>query len=470
MAGQPTAILRAAAADFNAFVEPLRDADSASWTPTNAVATSNHLNGTACDWNWNSHAFRVRGTFRPDQVATIREILDFYEGTLFWAGDWDDPVDEMHWQMGYGTYLNPHTQDFIARKIRADGYSTFRRGGATSHSQLEEYALAVIRVGRELGISPKGIKIALCTPFVESGWRMYANANVPESLDYPHDAVGQDHDSVGLFQQRQAWGPLDCTMDAACSARLFFTGGAAGQRGLVDFPYDTDERTPGGWAQAVQVSAFPDRYDRYWGEACALYDRLVTADHVDDGGFLMALSDAEQREMLDLLRQQSGYRRISRSPLRTPGEGATETISGFEWNTDGNVHVLLVYLLAKLGDPAELARLNAVANTTEPGREHDALLAQAILNDLAGSVSEGSEMVTSPVPTGAVPVDAIPPAPAPRPAPVVAPAPHVAVTAPDESGVPAPTGTGIRSAAASLGTEIATLKGLLEGYAEQMRS
>ncbi|MGC7276887.1 hypothetical protein RA984_20460, partial [Mycobacteroides abscessus subsp. massiliense] len=53
--GQPLAILRAFAADFNAYVEPLRDPDSACWTPTNSVSTSNHLSGTAMDLNWESH-------------------------------------------------------------------------------------------------------------------------------------------------------------------------------------------------------------------------------------------------------------------------------------------------------------------------------------------------------------------------------------------------------------------------------
>ena len=126
--GQPLKVLRAFAADYNAFVEPLRDRYSASYTPTNSVSTSNHLNGTAMDLNWDSHPFRVRGTFNPAQVKTIRELLDFYEDTVFWAGDWNDPIDEMHWQMGYGTYNNPDVGSFISRKIRSDGYSTFRRG------------------------------------------------------------------------------------------------------------------------------------------------------------------------------------------------------------------------------------------------------------------------------------------------------------------------------------------------------
>lgn len=129
MKGQPLLILRALVADFNAFIEPVRDADSACWTPTNSVPTSNHLNGTAVDIRWDSHPFHVKGTFTPDQMKTIREILAFYEGTVFWAGDWTDPIDEMHWQMGYGSYNNPKTADFIRRKIRPDGFSTFRRGG-----------------------------------------------------------------------------------------------------------------------------------------------------------------------------------------------------------------------------------------------------------------------------------------------------------------------------------------------------
>jgi hypothetical protein len=60
--GWPATILAAFAADFNAYVEKLRDADSASYTATNSVSTSNHLNGTAMDLNWNSHPFRVKGT------------------------------------------------------------------------------------------------------------------------------------------------------------------------------------------------------------------------------------------------------------------------------------------------------------------------------------------------------------------------------------------------------------------------
>ena len=130
--GQPATILRAFCADYHLFIESLYNSrggtDEGGWTPTNSVATSNHLGGSAVDLNWDDHPFQVRGTFSNDQVKTIREILAYYEDTIFWAGDWQSPVDEMHWQMGYDTYQNPHTQDFIDRKIRSDGFSFFRKG------------------------------------------------------------------------------------------------------------------------------------------------------------------------------------------------------------------------------------------------------------------------------------------------------------------------------------------------------
>jgi hypothetical protein len=102
--------------------------DEGGWTPTNSVATSNHLGGTAMDLNWNDHPFHVKHTFSPDQMDTIRELLAYYEDNIFWGGDWQDPIDEMHWQMGYDTYKSPDTADFISRKIRSDRFSFFRKG------------------------------------------------------------------------------------------------------------------------------------------------------------------------------------------------------------------------------------------------------------------------------------------------------------------------------------------------------
>ncbi len=98
-------------------------------------------------------------------------------------------------------------------------------------------------------------QIALATALVESGdpMLMYANNAVPESLQYRHDAVGSDHDSVGLFQQRDngAWGTVAQRMNPYDSAVMFY-------RELSKF--DWQSMQPGDAAQKVQRSAFPDRY------------------------------------------------------------------------------------------------------------------------------------------------------------------------------------------------------------------
>jgi hypothetical protein len=414
--GWPLSVMRAVAADVHAYIEPLRDADSAAWTPTNSVATSNHLNGTAMDLNWDNHPFHVRGTFNATQMGVLRELLDFYEDTIFWAGDWNDPIDEMHWQMGYHTFNNPHTADFIARKIRPDGLSTFRRGSAVVLSKKDQYALATIREGQRLNITPKGIRIALAVELVETNLTMYANRNVPASLALPHDAVGSDHDSTGLFQQRQAWGPLSSTMDPTLSARLFFLGGNAGQRGLTDFDYNSDSRTPGGWAQAVQVSAFPDRYDERMDEAQQLYDRLVggTVPPPIQQGDDMALVPQEQWDNF-----YHAYMNDvpSLSPLRALGEGPIGPVHRILRNIDSSEHVEVVALLARLGHPPTIALLRTIAEadpTKYPDRQQDRLLAQAILS---GQTAAPDPAPTPPAPAAPAPAPPTPPVATPPPPP-----------------------------------------------------
>lgn len=100
--------------------------------------------------------------------------------------------------------------------------------------------------------------------------------------------------------------------------------------------------------------------------------------------FLSALTDAEQRELLDLARQQAKYRRPSLSPLRHVGEGVVNTCAGFAWTADANIHVLLVERLAvAYKDPDAIALLKEVAyvDTDEhPDRAKDAELALRILS------------------------------------------------------------------------------------------
>lgn len=98
--GVPATIMAEFAARFNERIEPLRDPDSACWTETNDVPTSNHLAGTACDFNWDSHPFHVAGTY-GDKLPALRALLDEFDGGVWWGGDWTDPIDEMHFQLNW---------------------------------------------------------------------------------------------------------------------------------------------------------------------------------------------------------------------------------------------------------------------------------------------------------------------------------------------------------------------------------
>ncbi|WP_231820574.1 LysM peptidoglycan-binding domain-containing protein [Microbacterium resistens] len=108
----------------------------------------------------------------------------------------------------------------------------------------------IVAIGRELGVSDHGISIALATAMVESNMR-----HLP----------GGDRDSIGLFQQRPStgWGTPEQIHDRDRSIRAFYGGPSDPNgdttRGLLDIE---------GWeempfteaAQAVQISAFPNRY------------------------------------------------------------------------------------------------------------------------------------------------------------------------------------------------------------------
>lgn len=119
-----------------------------------------------------------------------------------------------------------------------------------------KYVRDIVGAGKGMNLPPSAWVIAVGTTMVESRLLMYANTNNSESLRNPDkDAVGSDHDSVGLFQQRNSWGSTAQRMDSAESARLFY-------RALLKIPRWRD-RPMGEVAQAVQGSAFPLRYRKY---------------------------------------------------------------------------------------------------------------------------------------------------------------------------------------------------------------
>lgn len=117
------------------------------------------------------------------------------------------------------------------------------------------YAAAIVAAGVEMGAPQRAQVIAVATAMQEASLLMYANSGDAASLALPHDRVGNDHDSVGLFQQRPGWGPVEVRMDAKASAKLFYDK-------LLALP-GWDSMPLAEAAQSVQISAFPDAYARW---------------------------------------------------------------------------------------------------------------------------------------------------------------------------------------------------------------
>jgi murein DD-endopeptidase MepM/ murein hydrolase activator NlpD len=151
------------------------------------------------------------------------------------------------------------------------------RQRSLSEAQLRN-AATIIGVGKRLGVPPRGWVVAIATARQEATILNLASYANPGSLAHRHDGVAAgDHDSVGIFQQRDAWGPIADRMDVATSARMFFTGGQAGQRGLLDIA-GWQQLSVAAAAQAVQVSAFPSAYAQWESLAVATVTALADVD------------------------------------------------------------------------------------------------------------------------------------------------------------------------------------------------
>lgn len=476
--GQPAKILGAFAADWNAYVEKLRDTDSACWTPTNSVASSNHLSGTACDLNWDSHPFRIQDAgMNPKQVATVREMLSFYENTVFWGNDWDNPKDTMHVQMGYDTYGSSNVdrvQSFINRKIRSDGFSTFRRGAIQAQTKNEdvseiiadamgnslplerykELTPGVLQALKESGCNnDKRIAMWFAQIGHESGGLRWMEEIADGSEYEGRSDLGNTEDGDGSrFKGR---GPIQITGRsnyASLSKWAFDKDLAPTPSFFVDNPEKLSDDEYGflgaiwywtfarpqinslcdandinGVTLAINggLNGIGDRIDR-WNKSKAMSSRLWKLVDVassqpqpqpqpqpkpDPPGpeedFMSALSAEEQRALYnEIMRQRS-----SRSPLRHAGEGTIGNNQDIESYMDANLHVLVVDLLARLGDPNTLSLLNEVANINlaqYPDRKGDSDLAKAILtNALRLSSGQGTAQFL-PVSQQSLPQESIP--------------------------------------------------------------
>jgi hypothetical protein len=144
-------------------------------------------------------------------------------------------------------------------------------GGVPISATQAMYANTIIQVGQQRNIPARGITIALMTAKQES------------NMGTAGMTVAQDHDSLGLFQQRpsQGWGTPAQVMNSVYATNKF---------------YDTLLKVPG-WqamglsaaAQAVQRSAFPSAYAKWqpMAEAMVSGAGIITgpSSDVPVGGF-----------------------------------------------------------------------------------------------------------------------------------------------------------------------------------------
>ena len=118
-------------------------------------------------------------------------------------------------------------------------------------------AKAIVDAGKELNLPPRAWTIAVATSLQESNLR-----------NLGHLGASNDHDSLGLFQQRPStgWGTPAQIQDPNYSAKAFY-------KGLVNVPgWDRLPLTVA--AQKVQVSAYPNHYAKHEAQAGDIVESL----------------------------------------------------------------------------------------------------------------------------------------------------------------------------------------------------
>ncbi|KXK59282.1 glycoside hydrolase [Micromonospora rosaria] len=135
-------------------------------------------------------------------------------------------------------------------------------------------AATIVDVGVTRSVPRWGWVVAVATAMQESGLR-----------NLPHLGDRNDHDSIGVFQQRpsQGWGTAAELSAPAYQAGKFFDA-------LLAVPgWESMPLTQA--AQAVQVSAFPDAYAKWTDDALQLVEQLTGASASCTNDALTALPD-----------------------------------------------------------------------------------------------------------------------------------------------------------------------------------
>lgn len=207
----------------------------------------------------------------PSEVPLTRYTIESGDTISAIAGRHDIPVDTILSANGLGrdsiifpgqTLVIPQigtaSVDSGVEEIQPVASVTALGSSIGLDSEMYTNAAHIVRIGRELGVSDRGIVIALAAAMQESTLR---------NLDWGH------LDSLGLFQQRPSmgWGSADELTDPDYAIRAFYLGVHGGEyinRGLLDIDgWESMSVTEA--AQAVQISAYPDEYAKWESDAWA---------------------------------------------------------------------------------------------------------------------------------------------------------------------------------------------------------
>jgi murein DD-endopeptidase MepM/ murein hydrolase activator NlpD len=152
------------------------------------------------------------------------------------------------------------------RQEPIDANAELPRAGQLGDEQMRNAAI-IINVGVGMHVSPRGWVIAIATALQES-----------VLTNLPHLGARNDHDSIGLFQQRpsRGWGKVAQLQDPQYAAGKFYEAlmKVEGWQGMTL----TDA------AQAVQRSAFPDAYAKHEPLATHIVNMLANGAARAAGG------------------------------------------------------------------------------------------------------------------------------------------------------------------------------------------
>jgi cell wall-associated NlpC family hydrolase len=181
-------------------------------------------------------------------------------------------------------------------------------------------AATIVQVGAQLSVPPRGWVIAVATAMQESSLRNLGD-----------QGANNDHDSLGLFQQRPSpgWGTAAQILDPVYASTQFYSH-------LLDIPqWQTLPLTVA--AQDVQHSAYPDAYAKWEDDAVAVVNAVGPAATGIAGGDFTA--------WIGMCAALGGDGLTDSSSLPLP-PGFT-----LPYNTPPAVAVALNWALAQLGTP-----------------------------------------------------------------------------------------------------------------------